>query len=206
MQPKYLEQDVSQRLNKGVIFYKEEPYFVNSVYDSGQSLVLLPLKNLKSKGSRVATNDTNIDVSSKELGYINFNAEAVYVRRIPLRRYKQSISPEALEGYIPSRNNSSKYRGSMRNLVISAAGHSMFVGSYPKIDNALKSIASGVVRSIAISRNVALSINQMGIVYIYYKTDQVGYLDVANSKVLVPSDEFAYIISKHLSQFGMEIG
>jgi hypothetical protein len=106
MRPKYLSQDLKQRLEGGVIFYNDTPHFVSRANSSNSKpLTLVPLIDMNSSGFTVKLDDERLDISSRPLGYVNHRGRAYYLIRNPSRRYKQSMCIASLSMFCPDQNS-----------------------------------------------------------------------------------------------------
>jgi hypothetical protein len=81
----------------------------------------------------------------------------------------------------------------------------MIKGKYPDLDKTLKELRDAwkkdykVVKEKAVTRNIALSINEVGIISVYYKNSYIGYiLPNDETTVIVPNREDAWLISRYL--------
>jgi hypothetical protein len=201
MRPKYLSRDLGQRLEGGIIFFKDEPYLVTEIAGSG-SLRLKNISDINGDSITVKLNSEDIDVSSRPLGYCNHGGKAYYLTRIPQRKYKQSITHNSIELFSPDTNTSVSNPSTAHRLLFSASGYAMFMDKYPTIKTALEALQTRKASSMAISRSVALTRNDFGIYHVWYKTQNVGYLD-NNMKLRVPVDDLSFIITNHLKELSI---
>lgn len=83
----------------------------------------------------------------------------------------------------------------------------MIQGVYPSLEEALKLLPSkGRNHEIAISNNIALVWKEkLRLTYVYYKTEEHGFIVDGTRKVIVPKDEFGWVISHYLSGFDWEV-
>jgi hypothetical protein len=173
MKPKYLERDLNQRLEGGIVFYNDEPFLVDRVDQEDHCLVLSCLKT----GARKAVNpyDDDLNIKSPTLGYANNRNRALYVTRLPRRSYKQAISTRECRGYVLGTTETTNVDFSTLKSAV--------LGEYPTVTQALNKIRHEGYSSCAISRDVAITIDDIGLVKFYYKNILAGFIDPLNPKV-----------------------
>lgn len=93
----YLPRDLTQRLAEGLIRYNGVPFYVERVStdplpNGDVQCNLLGMNTLTGEELLVRLPDSALDIRPVPLGYVNGNKKTWYVRRIPTRRYKQSLS------------------------------------------------------------------------------------------------------------------
>lgn len=86
----------------------------------------------------------DLNIEPVPLGYINLRSKAVYLRRIPRRRWKQGLSSESLDKRIGTTAICSR---SMANCI---------TGRYPSLEKALSRVKEGLLSS-AFDRDWAIS-------------------------------------------------
>lgn len=212
MKPKYLSQDLRQRLEGGIIFYNGLPHYVTQARaDSSRPLHLVPITDMNGDSFSVSLDDDLLDVSSPKLGYVNHRNNAYYLSRIPARRYKQSLCLNSLEIFSPSQNMSVYNAGTgagnsnlARDILFGLSTHHMFTDSYPSSKGAIKLLQSGSVNSVALSRNVAVTRNDFGVCHVWYKNQNVGYLD-GQGMIKVPEDEISFVVTNHLKDIVQQL-
>lgn len=207
------QQDVQQKLDSCIFRYKGVPYYVRG---KGSSLSLYHLYD--SGGASAHTihyNDPDLDISSIPLGYVNVpnpNEKGTflvsYFTRIPIRRVKQGVTTENTNmSALPGAN---KMAGK-NNVMFSKAMVDSIMGDFPKLDVALKDLRKLVAQKdaeilqgknvrfeIAISRSIALVIDQMGIIRAYHKNVYIGWIAPDDYIIHVKSNDLGWIVSKYL--------
>lgn len=170
MRCKYLPQDLEARLHGGIAFYNKEP--VKVIIEDGR-IVLYTFPDMK-RFKAIEENDELFDISAPRLGYVNYNSDAIYVYRIPERRYKQTltISPLRFEtkglGFYPE------------DIFESFAFKKMLLNEYPSLNDALKSLEDGA-NSRAITRDLAIKKNNITKrLHLFVKDKAVGKLSRDN--------------------------
>ena len=205
MRVKYNPSDFPQRIDGGIIFYREEPYVV--LESSGSSLLLNTLFPTDEEPFRVKVKDEKIDLSRRRLGYVNSSRtlrKAFYPIQYPNRNYKQSLTANSIRIFDPSSKSYSDSVSS-QSLLFSKDGHKMFKDDYPDLEEAMKLLENGW-HSIAISKDVAILQDPLNIKRIFYKTREVGYSTPEKPNIVViPNSEYSFIISKYFEMYNWEI-
>lgn len=203
MKCKFSERDISQRLDATVCRYRGHPYYVRY-----RDRNLLTLYTLDSGGKKeylsIHPNDEDFDISTVPLGYMQFDPNTVvYLSRKPSRMWKQGLSPDGLQIVF---HNANIVRYANVTMLCSAF-QNMVLDVYPSLNEALSELRrSEKDKEIAISRDIALKINiNLKLIYVYYKTEEVGWIVPDTNIVMVPSSEMAWIVSKHLNGFTWEV-
>lgn len=211
--------DQNARFNGTIICYKKIPYYVSM---DGNTMRLYKLETINSnytgmKAAAINVNpyDDDVDISSIPLGYVNLPAirSVVYLMRRPVRRFRQGISEETVTfGWLPDHVTSKQpervyYR--TRDILYTAEFENAVLEQYPTLDEAFETLKGWAKEDdrgeVALSRDVALSINKVGIINVYYKNELVGWIASGKKVVNVPSNEMGWIISLYLSGFRWEI-
>lgn len=200
MQPKYLDHDNETRLAQGIVFYKKEPFQLQLI--SKTSANLLPL-SLKQKPVQAKLTDKDIDVSSPELGYANYNNDAYYLRRLPARKYKQALN-------IGSCSASNVFgvwldSHSLAIILYGESGYNMLCNRYPSYSEALAYILSRngpLTRSIAFSKECCLSLHN-GVIKVHIKGEEVGTYDSNTKKFSIIKNPFSWVTERILSRYAV---
>lgn len=192
MKCKYRPQDYAQRLDHTWCRYKGIPVYVrvqgdriSGSYDCQDYFVIQDLEDF--------------DISSLELGYVNHRNKVSYVTRVPSQRYKQGVcsSNVSFEGIAEGR--------SAREAVVevtSTAFKNMLNGVYPPLEKVLKNLSEG---EVAISRDIAISTDILGVKSVFYKQKLVGWIAPGTKVVNIPSGDLAHIVSYFLEGLNWEI-
>lgn len=190
---RFAEQDFAQRLHGTICRYKDTPY---KMHVDGNKIHLIDMRN-GNVGERIDARDKNLDVSSVPLGYMNWDNMAVYVKRLPTREiYRQGVC---------ERNTRIDMLGTQKNIngnatIFSNSGYKMITDDYPNLRECLRDLrAMKGLRSVACSRFIALSINEIGVINVYFRNDLVGYMAPNSNTVNVPNDEMGWVVSTELA-------
>ena len=112
-------QELVTRLRRSVIMYGTLPVFVEGVEE--KSLLMTAL--LTGKALKVESSSDKLNLNSLPLGYVNTREGALYIRRRPVRLYKQGICSENL--------CTSSRSGVPERVLRSKAFAKMLINSYP---------------------------------------------------------------------------
>jgi hypothetical protein len=199
--------DLSLKLNDTICRYKNKPVYIK-VADG--TLCLYELTSAGQKWFKVIkSDDPDLDISSIPLGYIQYNHRVYYLTRIPMRKTKQGLSAGTLR--ITSLKSTSNSKGLSSALIWSQAFVDMVLDQYPSLQDSMKllrkhySLDTKFCGEVALSRDIAISINEMGIIEVYYKTQFVGWIQPDRFTVHVPKSDLGWVISKYLSGLSWEI-
>lgn len=198
---KFKPQDYLQRFADGIAFYSGLPYRV-MIDRNDIHLVCLVSGDIK---YRSVQNDELLDVSSPPLGYINTSDGAIYITRIPRRRYKQCIDAQSVEESMLKSDGHKVLDRRLGGSLFTKNFYDSYANEYPKLESALKMLKKR--QSVAISRDFALTLDELGIIKVWYKYDQIGWIDPLNTKICkVPDTDKGFLISYYLTNsFGWEV-
>lgn len=192
--------DLAQKLDSTICRYKGHPYLIRV---DGTSLHLYSLTNTKNRLFVISYTDDDFDIAGLPLGYMQSGDYVPYLSRSPLRRTKQGLDARALK--IRNNNRNNNPGTTVNSLLYSQGFVDMILNQYPSLNDCITTIRGKWMEdpssnaSIAVSRNVCLSIDKVGIVKVYYKTDYVGWIEPDKFIVHVPSNDMGWVVSKFLS-------
>lgn len=178
-------EDLRMRLHDCLVFYKGEPYIVSCDEINFPDIALKTLVR-KVHAHTVDHRDVYLDTGTPNLGYMNYNGETYYISRMPNKRQHQAVKIDNLS-VSPNRPN-------VRNWGHTRAFYNCLMGDYPRPNTALQGVLGGLVRSMAISRDFAISSQSQQKIALMYKDREVGYYDPSTLKVsIVPTPESSWI-------------
>jgi hypothetical protein len=207
-------EDLQNRLSGSVCRYDGEAVYVNvesaskiTLYSLDQSTILFTIK----------PKDPKFDISSPELGYMNYDTparfslskryppEAIYVRRVPYRRYKQGISADCVRTF----DVSGHPRG--YNYFMLSDGMKVLIENrgYPSYATALRTLVNqegpyeNKIKSIAVSQELALSMEESGLVLVYFRTQNIGYIEPNSIRVNLTQDPFSFIYPEVMRKYSI---
>ena len=197
MRAKYLPQDTEARLHRGICFFEGRPYYLQLM--SQTEAQFTPLYGAKAPFN-IELPDARLEISSPKLGYLNSKGGlAVYTYRKPERKYKQLLTAASISSFIPFRGHGLYSPDVVYDTLMSKQGESMLLGEYPTLPEVLKKLDGVKVKSLAISRDIALATNEEGITHVFYKMDDVG--TIKDKTVEIPSGDVAWVVSRNLEGF-----
>jgi len=187
MKQRWKGDDVKARLHGTIIRYKSHPYLCGV---DGHSINLIDLQTGSTVGT-VDSDDDLLDVSSVPLGYVNIVHPdyklCVYLKRDPLRRFKQGVEVDILtqkilrDGWSPI----------SRDIIRSKSLVDTILGRFPSYKEALDFITKKGFHSVALSRDIALK-REGELLKVYLKESEVGYIRLGTDRVIVPKTDQSY--------------
>lgn len=208
MRCKIPSRDLALKLNDTICRYKKEPVWVRV---SDGLLYLYHLDEVNTSGRFFATiksTDPDLDVASVPLGYYQGegknNHKVFYLTRIPLRKVKQGLPLNAIRGTQVG-DDGLELRGKNHSF-LNKSFIRMIKNEYPKLSDSMKMLRglhskdSSQIYQVALSRDIAIEINQMGIINVHYKKLFVGWIQPDKNTVHIPKSELSWVISRYLSQ------
>lgn len=198
--------DIEARLNRTVCLYDGEPYRVET---DGHQMYLYDLLS-KNPPQKIDAHDPLLDISSVEIGYMNFKPETPgvgnkrgftqFVCRSPGKQWKQALCLDRLDIY-----SHTDGQHTFCTHVNPENIYDMVKGIYPSVVEAVWNLSQGLYDSIAISRDVALINNLTGTINLNILREPVGTLIPGHQKVFVKDQEYIWVIKKSLSRFNIEV-
>lgn len=213
--------DLADRLDGTICRYKGEPVYV-SVEDEMLNLhkvIGLSFQHgFMESLAKIGPEDPDFDISAIEACYLNVNfhesllkrgyphtTRTTYLTRNTVKSWKQGLS---LNGAIflgidgkPTEYNFSSALGYDLTPIYDAV-----IGNYPSYDLAMAYLSSSREPEawMAISRDVALFKTKVGVVFVYYRTDAVGWIQPGTNKLNLVDGDLGWVASRYLS--GLYIG
>ena len=200
--------DFVQRFDGTVIRFNGVPVYVRVNNPGRTTLSLYKLSGVLPGHlpiNEVDGYDERIDVSSCPLGYINYGGFAYYIERRPQRQYRQGITTRCLEISAALARKPGHRAPSYDNILFSDEFEKMVLDDFPDLKTVLKTLRANEEGSMAISRKVALEIDNLGIVRVFYRKEQIGWMAPGEDVVNVPNSEIAEFISRELSIFAWKV-
>jgi hypothetical protein len=163
----YAGNDLGMRLSKTLIRFKGQPFYVDNI-GHDRKYLLNGMFTMTGKVASIELPCKDIDLRPVPLGYANFNGTAVYLSRIPVRRYKQGLSHENISV------NGPLLQGK-RDILTTREVAACVNGAYPKLDAAMRAIDNGA-GSVAFHRQWAVHSYLPGRYKLQYRGRTVGEL------------------------------
>lgn len=203
-------QDLPQKLDQTIIRYDDVPYYLR--IEGGEQVRLYELtRGLDKVFGSVSVRDDKIDISSVPLGYVNYIPwKAVfYLTRQPTRKVKQGLTIQNVKSsYFPGVQfiTDNHFYPKAQEILFHKSFKESVMGQFPGLQNALKGLR-GIHKSenrghysAAISQDIALLIDEQGIIKVYYKNDYVGWIPPNEFTVLVnEKNGLGWVVSRYLS-------
>lgn len=201
--------DLNARLGHTICRYDDKPVLVVIETEmSGEPRIDLYDPLVSSLVKQIKFDDPLFDISSPELGYVNheskngYPSKVYYAIRSTQKKWKQGIHSglvawKNIDGVIANIYSSDPCRtpGFIKALN----------GEYPSLKEGLTFLYDEDVKEIAISQEVAMEIKESGVILIYLRTKNVGFITPGKKKVILRNNEVRWIVEKELAKVGMEI-
>lgn len=189
--------DISQKMDSSIFRYKKIPYWVS--YEGGTIIRLLNIPDQEIK-YKIDFNDPDLDFSSCPLGYLNYvpYKSVGYLVRIPVRKVKQGVNSQNTKVIrLPGHPN---LPFNVNSALSSKSFVDMVTGKYPSLETALSTLRKSDPESqIAVSRDIALTVDEQGIIKVYYKNNYVGWIQPNKFVVHIKNTDMGWVVSKCLS-------
>lgn len=217
--------DLSSRLDSTICRYDNVPYFVRIADYNQIWLYDIIHPNSQQPLLKINPKDRLFDISSPELGYLNADPKkaikqsyplldketsgslVVRIVRLPVRQWKQGINPDCVT--FSNISGSSDIKGmylSYQSVIYSQGMKDLILGSYPTPSDALDILMSNSrsdFRTVAISREVAFELTESGIIQVYIRTKNIGYILPGNEKVNIKPGPHSWVVQRILSSLGL---
>lgn len=137
------------------------------------------------------------------LGMINLGTYAAYLERSPTRHTQQGLTHAGMSAtafdLIPSKKRGLGSSGILSGSVkVPSSGQGLYdtiVGNYPSIDEVLTNLTDDTISntSVAFDREFALVRGPVGLLFLAYRGEIVGYLPYNNTSEVKISNKFSYV-------------
>lgn len=193
-----MPRDYNGRLHNSVVCYDGYPVNLQVISEHEFSLTPVHPKS-PFKPKSINPSDMKLDISTPSLGYFNLGTAAAYIERNPVRRWRQGLCNTNCSVYLLSGETHTRRREEIIQCLYTEGFEKMIRGEYPNIPEAIKTLKAKKVNSVALTRNIAISMKD-DIINVWYKREKVGYIPPGEMRVKVPSEPMAYIVSKFLRE------
>jgi hypothetical protein len=189
MRQRYKNEDIKARLHGTIIRHRDHPY---SCEASGSGLIALHDISSGNLVANVESDDPELDISSINIGFVNLPAPeqrfCVYLKREPLRQFKQGIVLESLTQKVLKDKVDHVSKGAL----MSRGFVDAVLGRFPTYEDALDMITKKSWTSVALSRDIAIK-REEELLKVYIKDTEVGYIRLTNTQeVIVPKGNQSY--------------
>lgn len=195
-----LPKDLNDRLDGTVCRYDGK---IVRVYANGTYLDLYDWK-ANDKIKTILPDDPLLDISMIETGYFNYEGKIPfvgYITRNPLKKYKAAlhhqyvnylnIEGKTLEHFMPE--------GLYQPGILKS-----FDGEFPTYEEAMATLAKGSAE-VAISIDIAFRKDDIGAIYVFYRTTPVGWIAPGGSKIYVIDNDLRWVVERYLSRSGLTL-
>lgn len=200
MENKLGENDYSARLDNSMCRYEGEAVFVRVMSRKQLNLYKPSDIHAEKPFKAIDPRDPKFDIESVPLGYLSYQNKVFYITRGAYRRFVQGVTEKSITiDPIPGSGISLQKGINARNLLYTSAFEDMVADRYPAFDRLFEHItrADGFCE-VALSRNVALAKNPLGVVNVYFKNDLVGWMAPGSRVVHVPDNEMGWVVSQYI--------
>ena len=197
MRQKYKGEDIRARLHGTILRYKGVPYLADVDAAGMVGMIDVATGNLI---TRVYGDDEGIDISSINIGFVNIIDPdykcAVYLKREPLRRFKQPIELDFLTQKVLRQGMTSI----PKNKLMSAGFVDAVLGKFPPLEEAINLITKRGWHSVGLSRDIAVK-READNLKVYLKDTEVGFMKIGDKdrKLLVPTSDVSYYHCTYLN-------
>lgn len=198
------DRDLHQKLHDTICRYKGVPVWVQTE-GRGADLHLSPLTSRARTSQIIQSTDPEFDVASVPLGYVNFGKEekrVYYLSRIPARRVKQGLCIRSV--MVETISGRRKADVNAQTLICTKNFVEAVQGIYPDLNASLEELRKNLkdndqIGEIAITRDVAIEITKVGIIMVYFKKENVGWVQPNKFLVHVKEHRLGWVVSRYLS-------
>lgn len=179
------EKDLHDRIGGTVCRYKGVPYWVQ--VESAKKINLLDIVTQKTTVAGISPSDPEFDISSAEVGYVNFKYtpeqlrymsvkdkrnKVYYLERIPFRRFRQGLCGDSMTTYSVEGDP-----GIPAASVLASQGFlESQINCWPSIPTVLSIFERGLEKEIAVSVDTALQRIESGLVLVFHRTKNIGWI------------------------------
>jgi hypothetical protein len=200
------ERDLIDRLHGTICRYDEKAVRVTVLGKSELQLVD-PVSG--KEVVRIRPNDELFDISSPEIGYLNLtgtpSVDGVYkLERNPYRKFRQGLYAECCSAYeIDGRTCTMINAATVFQYPVGLVD--MIENRYPSFHEAVKMLFSEEKKEVAISKDIALSMMNTGLILIWCRGQDVAYLVPGSNSIGYKRDDTAWVIERMLKKSGVRL-
>jgi hypothetical protein len=209
------EKDLIDRLQGTICRYDGVPYLIS--VESKKSLLLSDIVSQKIVKT-IDPSDPKFDVSSAEIGYINFRNNkpqkygksrevqtsnlVVYLQRIPSRRYRQGLNSGAVVS--KTLDDNGKSPGPTDYFLLSSGLRDSLMGVYPTPSQGMGILKTLEEKEIALSQSIALSKMESGLILVYCRTVNIGWIAPGDDRIVTPRNRNSWVYERMLNSSGLK--
>lgn len=200
------QEDAINRLNGTLCFYKGEPVYVTVSPDFPVNTVMVQsfksyvLGQSNRRSNPIMITDDAFDAVPRPLGYVNYGGVGLFIGRLPERRPKQGLSPDAITVV---GSNTAGFQG--RHIFATPEFLAMINNEYPSLEQSKLLIEEGR-QSCAFSRTLCVGyVDGRNILGLMYRGRMVGlYNSRTDSFSLLPGSKEEKLLRFHLDKHGVK--
>ena len=161
--------DAMMRLNQSVIRFEGEPVFVTNVIVPGRER-MIGVGNRLSDGTCIQfdLDAEGTDYTPVPVGYVNLDSMSLYVSRFPIRKWKQGLHRDNSR---LTPNDEFPVNDILRSKQLGLC----IKGVFPTESEVLSTLHYNKVRSRAFCRDFSVSISSLGLKFLHYRGEAVGW-------------------------------
>lgn len=210
-----LEHDVNSYLAGSVIMNNGMPVVVKCdlKFEGDDEYQVIQLRDIVTNElyDEFPMGDTSFDIQSPELGYFNnkhsdggfTKVDAFYSFRKPIKNWKQGLTFNNT-GIVTIDGEAAV----SSHVIFSQGFKEGLVNKFPSLQESLillkNSDDKNKYSSVAISQDIALSTRSSGIILVYFRCEEVGFID-GQGVLNIPDKETIWIVEKYLSKYPWKI-
>lgn len=193
------EYDLSNRLDSCIIRYKGEPYFARYAHPDGLSLYTVDCSTLRHELHEFEPDD--LDISFPELGYMNYEVtdDVYYLKTGPRKQYYQGLR----SGVVAVWELSGEKSVMNGNIIFSESFEKFLKDDFPEVNDVLGITEMTYQR--AISPELALKKEYSGVILVYYRGRNIGYILPDTDEVTLCKGEFRHVIERILHPYNLRL-
>lgn len=192
------ERDLIDRLHQTICRFQGKAVLVT--VETKSSLALFDPVDRSKLLTKIKPNDPDFDISSPELGYMNHDEKVLYVERLPQRRFRQGLTYECCSTYDVTGEGGA--RPMLSQYMQSSGLVDMIEGRYPKFREAQILLQKGAAKEIAVSRDIAFKMLDCGLILVYCKCHDVGYILPESFDIDYKTTETSWVVDRMLERIG----
>jgi hypothetical protein len=196
--------DVKLRLHGSIVRYKGTPVTAKARLNDNDDLYLR-LVSLRDFvfNEYIHSSDTDLDISSPPLGYMNTDEITHYIQRIPTRKQVQGFTHHSASFLTDSPN---PFHSNPLTMLHSVAMADTIDGKYPNgIEVLEKLMSSPSIVSIAFHRKFALMKDEISLIKLRHMGKSIGFFKPGSNRCIVSQQFSNPIFTKTLVSNGFEV-
>ncbi len=203
-------EDVQQYITNGVFRYDGKAVYVHKVLKDkkGEGFIQIAPIEKMDETFDIDVYDDLFDISFPDLGYINLEEKDKAEKKVLKVGFLAKKFNRQFNQGLTNRNTTLlDIEGKpipYANYLYTKAVQDLIQNRYPSFEDAWGMLKGD--NEVAISRDVALkSLKDSGLILVFYKTTNVGWVTPGSTTVIVPTSDMAWLVSKYLREFTWEI-